>query len=208
MNDLERYLRAVTHLRGEPPSGFRYGSLESYFLAEGHAYESGPLDDLAGLLAAIPRRARFPLGMCFRNAMRFVLDRLGQGIDDGHVLYAEGYATTGLLPVQHAWLDVGGRVVDLTWRRRDGRHRGRRLGSRVFGALPEGWAYYGRTFAAREVLEHVTRRGVWWSLVDDIEGGFERLRERPEEGVEERHDRHEGGEVGEHDEPGTSLVVE
>lgn len=74
---------------------------------------------------------------CFNNSMRAALRY--------DLTYVEGFATSGILPVHHAWnLDEQGRVVDFTWR------------PWVQGVRPpEEWAYFGVPLATDAVIDKV-----------------------------------------------------
>ena len=68
-----------------------------------------------------------------------------------------------LIPNEHAWLSLNGRVVDTTVCPDNEKRR------RVFDTIPEGWEYYGVPLFP-EVCQHVRkRRRRHISLIDDRE---------------------------------------
>ncbi len=82
-------------------------------LREGRPYESQELtpDEMAYVLH-ISKHMRFPIKQCYYNsqmllAMRDVERRL---------TYVEGYCAHAVFPVLHGWLEIGGKVLDVTMR--------------------------------------------------------------------------------------------
>lgn len=85
---------------------------------------------------------------CFENAFR-AADRYG-------LLYCEGYATTGILPVHHAWcLDDQGRVVDFTWR-----------ADKAGRAPQDEWHYFGITFDIFRLAYFMAGKETWSCIYD------------------------------------------
>jgi hypothetical protein len=84
---------------------------------------------------------------CFSNAYQ-----LAFAFDD--LIYCEGLAFSGLIPVHHAWcVDSDGNVVDATWR------------EERFRELPvEQWEYVGVPFASDWVWKTAGRRKIYGIL--------------------------------------------
>jgi hypothetical protein len=103
--DLKGWLQAFVMLRVQMKKTKRPGGLNGYWGLEDFILHQGRIwPVLKG--GDVPRGKA---GECFRNAMNLALDHQDY-------IYCEGYATGGLMPVQHAWcLDQEGRVVDPTW---------------------------------------------------------------------------------------------
>lgn len=92
------------------------GSITGDFLIEhGRFYGMGPMTraSSAALRLAIRRATsigyRPRLRFCFANCAAIV-----EADQTGRIAYCEGFAL-GYFPVQHAWLEVDGVVVDPTW---------------------------------------------------------------------------------------------
>jgi hypothetical protein len=119
---------------------------------------AGAPDRLARMVLDNPVRPgrelpdEYPAGeprSCFDNAFHLALG-------DDSLTYCEGYATTGFLPVHHAWcLDAGGGVVDNTWVEEN------------FGADhgdPAEYAYMGIPFSTDFVARAVVQKGTYGVL--------------------------------------------
>lgn len=171
MTQVEQYLEAMRELRQRvvPAKPGYYAGIEDYLLQKGHAYESRMLTPREHLFVrALRKRSQFPQKQCFANAQRVVLDLTFHGAPDGiPVQYAEGFVLCHdlPLPIHHAWLDVGGKVVDLTLRTRAGR------GLRAVGTFKDV-DYFGATFGVNEVRAFVVATKCYGSLLDDWQRGF------------------------------------
>lgn len=92
---------------------------------------------------------RGEIKLCFMNAARLAWE-------DADLTYCEGYATTGLLPVHHAWcIDLDGLVVDPTWQYD---HDG-------YARDPTTWAYIGVSFPA-DTLNRALVETETWGVLD------------------------------------------
>lgn len=145
--DLAGWLRMMVQLRnGKTPDGMVYSCLEEYVLKNGRAFESIALTPLEQrIVKSTMARASWPSGYCYDNARR--LTRKSR-----HAMrYVEGYATSGILPVQHAWCELNGKVVDVTWHHWDG---GDQIVDRYagMGLIEDNTAYYGVVFEP-EILD-------------------------------------------------------
>jgi hypothetical protein len=124
---------------------------EDLVLRRGQLFRSAPLSNsqLSIVLTAAERAGNsFPVGRCFANAARLVLaDRTGR------LQYVEGYAMGYMMPVHHAWCHIDGKVIDLTWTRRDEivaiPHR---YAARVLGVYGPSHAYIGMCFSHDDVV--------------------------------------------------------
>jgi len=154
-------------LQPTAPKGFAYACNEAYVLARGTVFESAALTEdeqrivNSAMLHAID--SSFQPKQCYYNAQLLAIG------DATHMLkYVEGYAYGGLIPLQHGWCAINGKVVDVTWR-----HEKRP----IFGVLPPDWGYIGVVFDDTEaLLEKIERTAVVKSQLDDFENGFPHLR--------------------------------
>lgn len=84
---------------------------------------------------------------CFENAFK-AADRYG-------LTYCEGFASTGIFPLHHAWcVDGENRVVDFTWRADELR------------ADPTEWQYFGISFDLTALAFHMRGKATWSCLFD------------------------------------------
>ena len=168
--------RIIQHLQGmvkitEGYAGIseRYPSVSHYLLERGRLFESEPLtaDELAWT-DSLFWRAHRPR-QCYRNAQ---VAALTVSPPDGAALhYVEGIVMPPSvpIPIEHAWLSLGGRVVDTTVRPSRGR--------RVFGTIPDEWEYFGVEMPV-QVCQHIRERHrEHISLIDDIGCGWPMLRD-------------------------------
>ena len=69
-------------------------------------------------------------------------------------------------------------MIDLTWRRRD--QTGSLARTRIFGEIPEGYAYKGLEIASRDqVLAQARETEMWQCFLDDWKNGYPMLRVQP-----------------------------
>jgi hypothetical protein len=173
--DLQRYLvetvRFKQSLGLHLPPGFHYLGGEDYVLDRGSPYESAPLTpaETKAVLRAVrscPER-RFQLGHCYHNAQL-----LATFDPAGLLTYCEGWATGVCgLPTLHAWVELHGKVVDMTWQTTSPNHKGG-WRTRIFGAIPEDWAYYGVSFDTESIKARMLRIKATGPLLDDVAYGF------------------------------------
>lgn len=139
---LTQYRDFVTATWKRPPNHLHYAGDLDMALREGREFRSVPWSTWRGT-----GYRRMTERECFRNAHLTAL---------GHpeLTYCEGFATTGLIPVHHAWCaDPEGRVVDPTWREA--------------GHDPvETWEYLGVPFDLDFVDRVTTENGVYGVLTD------------------------------------------
>lgn len=122
-----------------------YNGLSEIVRAHGRSF--GPV----GWGRAHPGLRRGDSHNCFPNSYRLATDHPDQ------LVYVEGLAYTGLVPVHHAWaVTHSGEVVDPTWDETE------------MDTLPvEQWEYVGIPFSFRFVLDTAARREVY-GLLDEV----------------------------------------
>lgn len=153
----------------------RYGGVNGYvcthdyLLKHGHFFKSAALDNLERAFALRQQR-ECPSKECYANAQRLLLCYYGDS--QLQLGYVEGVATSGIIPVDHAWNTINGKLVDLTWgpmkkvTRRNGEWYLRRT-SRVLGAIPEGFEYYGVEISYEDVVANMLAHKLFTSVIDD-----------------------------------------
>lgn len=147
-SDLHSYLKTMSEIRGAPPTGFKYNSIEQLVLKEGQSFTATPLpDDVKD----------GELGLCYMNAYHLVEDH-------PELEYVEGYAQTSRLPIplEHAWaVTKDGNVVDPTWNR--------------FFEKGETISYFGVKIPIDTVRKTILAREKY-GVLNDMEQGFPLLK--------------------------------
>lgn len=117
---------------------------------------------------------------CFHNAqMLLTNDR------EGRLQYKEGFAFTGAIPVHHAWVELDGKLVDVTRSTRkeavqeflDGVEPQSDLRDRVLGVVPAGWVYLGCSFDADPIIDRILERGETRCVLDNWQDRYPELHE-------------------------------
>lgn len=194
MSGIEAYLTQMTNFRAmrmdlvdgnvkaQPipkPNGFEYYCIEDFVMQNGHVFSSEELtDEEAEIVKAAIEQAQsvgwevHTMKQCYSNAQLVVLsDRSGQ------LHYAEGYAV-GLasIAVQHGWVTINGKVVDVTWKLDEPTSRNL-LPDHPVGELPEGYEYFGFVMENRGYIRNrIMYREIVGSLLDDWEANYPLLR--------------------------------
>lgn len=100
MSEVANYLKTIADMVVDTPlvrNDWKYSSYEALVLDQGRLW--GP---------EVEVRVSGPIKECFTNAWH---DANNHGW-----LYIEGYADSGIIPVQHAWcVDENGTVIETTW---------------------------------------------------------------------------------------------
>lgn len=147
---IEEYLTQVANIipRRE---GQQYASPNDYVLQHGHLYQSAELTEVEReVLAQLNPRA-YKVRECYSNAQSIA-------INFPEFSYVEGVAT-GIIPVDHAWCELNGKVIDFTWGE-DGP---------ILGVIPEDSEYYGLVIPTEQVWESIRAHHLWKPLIDDFE---------------------------------------
>jgi len=161
-----------------------YGYIDDYVLDRGVVPTSAPLTDpeLQALQGAADLVGdAFEVQQCFANAGRLIMH------DTAKVLtYHEGYAMrAGLgIPVLHAWVQINGKVIDLTWRRADDDPPGdlpadHPFADRIVGTIPGTCAYLSIQIETPYLMHWIGRTGTWGSVLDDWKEGFPLICDQP-----------------------------
>ena len=177
---IRHYMAQMVALRkslpgGGMPTGWGYSCIEDYVLDRGVAPKSEALtpEEDAILWAAVDAvGGRFQQKQCYYNAQLLCLRDPSESLE-----YREGIAQgNAVIPVQHAWVEINGKAIDLTWRGPEGWHRKGRLGNRIIGTLPEGWEYLGCPFDKELLRARVIEKSAVWAVLGDYMADFPHLR--------------------------------
>lgn len=164
----------------KPKEGYRYLSQYHYLLANAKVYEPREMtgqerDILAKTFACLNPSPR--VKECYLNALNLVVYGHSQGM-----VYAEGYGLH-VIPTNHAWVDLNGFVVDVTWREgmgleslKQGRDTVDALMARVeHNAKRHG--YFGFTVPYRYLNALALNTGTAGSVLDDWTNAWPLLRD-------------------------------
>lgn len=178
--------RAVMEFRIRAANGstLTYAGLCDFVLDRGRPQpESAPLtEEQFEYLTQVAKATTLPFEpkQCFHNAMMLAICDSHM---EGRIEYIEGFAYTGALPVHHAWVELDGKLVDLTRSLRptsaqdfiDGKPPQADLRDRLLGEIPEGWEYIGTPFDTDEVHNYVWEHEETNSLIVNYRDGFPNL---------------------------------
>ena|ERR1035437_5974250 len=144
-----------------------YSSIFDFILQEGHFYKPKKLSSAETVIvkeAISGIKFKPEQKDCFYNAQLLVLR------DRYHMLkYVEGFATNDVMPVLHAWCEIQGNAVDITWKD-DNQFR--------LGMFSEKNSYYGVVLPTDKIRERVSEKETTDSLIDDRKNGFPLLKDR------------------------------
>jgi hypothetical protein len=136
VTEIQNYLEMLqtvqaTHKR---PDGWHYHGPADLVLQHGKLYERKPYPKT--WQKGQPKE-------CYQNAFLLAIEK--------SLIYCEGWATTGIIPVIHAWcLDVDGKIVDPTW---------------------DGQTYFGIPFKMEWLLVFLQKQK-YYGLLDNWQNGF------------------------------------
>ena len=161
IKELKQHLQRMAELnascRGKQYP-YTYTCVEDYVLDRGKIPTSSALSDeqYAYLMkvVALSIRDTFPYRQCFFNSQILILADV-----DNRLEYIEGYCLgSSRIPVHHGWLELDGKVVDVTYSTTDRtleEEAPEDLRDRILGVIPEGWIYYGVQFDRSEVKSFI-----------------------------------------------------
>lgn len=118
--------------------GTKYRTPDQFFKEHGKFFVSQALtpEEKVIVWPAIQKPSRYKMKECFYNS-QVISQRYG-------LKYVEGYCFSGLIPVQHAWNAINGKVIDVTLKKSNG-------GKVIAGIIPDGWEYFGVDFPIEEI---------------------------------------------------------
>lgn len=146
------------------PEGYAYASQEDFIATHGVSFRSAKLSpgERKLVLGAAERcHESFPIKECYRNSVILVSA-------EPRLTYVEGLFISERvgIPIQHAWVVIDDKVVDMTARRSGPVGRGR-WGDRVLGEFPEGRHYFGVSFHGDQVLDAAVDKRWSGAMIDD-----------------------------------------
>jgi hypothetical protein len=166
---LQEYLQMHKDLlekigKGETPKGFAYMSQYHFILKHGRFFNPEPLKSHEQLILkkALKRINFVPQKkQCFYNAQMLALTD-----NSGQIKYCEGFALK-IIPANHAWIEINGKVVDVTWADKEGKN--------FHGTFPDDIAYLGFNMSKNDIMKQF-KTGLACSFLDDFNDGFQLLK--------------------------------
>jgi len=184
MSGLQQFMRLTAGmLQVKARPGFDYSSVYEYVLKNGQDYSSQVMTDIEvkRLERAVKRYRRdFPIKQCFYNSQMLLTFGFDQS-DENDVFYVEGYSNA-IIPIQHGWLSLNGKVIDLTMRlnKFDGpftrKLKSNKFKDRVIGEFPDNREYFGVKFTRSQVQQFMLQTETAGSMIDDWERGYPLLK--------------------------------
>ena len=162
---LEENLEMVNGINSNIPEGFYYSSQYDFILKHGKFYEPQELKSHEALIIkkALKRIGFIPeKKKCFYNAQMLALTD-----NSGQIKYCEGYALS-IIPLNHAWIEINGKVVDVTWEKDGGGH--------ILGTFPDTKSYFGFNMSNSDIRKKQLKTGIACSFLDDYNDDFKLLR--------------------------------
>ena len=168
---VKAYLKSMCGLRNRhkvnKPKEFHYSCSEELLLDAGKFYRSNELtkqereyvQKTLDSLGFMPRSKE-----CYYNAQLMILNDYEKRLS-----YCEGIAYCGLIPLNHAWLTINEKVIDLTWK--DGV-------AYVFGKFKADRSYMGITIEREEIKDKVFKKECSISFLDNWEERYPLLRKK------------------------------
>lgn len=138
--------------------GYIYAGQEDLLLQHGRFYRADPLTDeereyvehQIKHLGFIPKERR-----CWYNSQMLALNS-GRRVNiknNLQIKYHEGQADANLIPVEHGFNTINGKLIDITWKHRSGVNKNKH----ILGDVPTDWCYFGveidKRLAADQQLE-------------------------------------------------------
>lgn len=174
---VEQFLKGMVQIRSgmQKPEGFHYSCPEEFILQNGKHYASSPLTaEEMGVLKKLARTTcRYKMKECFYNAQH--LATMASGIK-----YVEGYLYSGIIPLEHGWNTINGKVIDFTMYHQNG-------GKPILGEIPAGWDYFGVEMSTGSVRKYWSDHGESSPLITNWQEGYPLLQKKfePEQEVED-----------------------
>lgn len=108
----------------------------------------------------------FEYKQCFYNSQVLLLSDF-----QDRMVYWEGFCFTGVMPAHHGWLELDGKLVDVTYtplKRPLDAVPPKDLKDRVLGKIPEGWEYLGVPFDKEDVRDFIFEHCVSDGLIGNF----------------------------------------
>ena len=149
-NPTDEFLKSMQKIRGlgMKDKGYYYSGAEDFLLQHGKHYQSQELtkEESDYLKKLYYETKRYKMKQCFYNAQS-----LSQFSGD-KIKYVEGYLHSGIMPIEHAWNTLNGKVLDFTMSHANN-------GKPILGIIPAGWDYYGVDLPTNMITKYWQQHG-------------------------------------------------
>jgi len=174
---LQSYMSAMVEMRGaKKPKGWRFNSVEELLLKHGQTFSNDPYtsDEEEVILRLAATLGPCHEKECYLTALRGALEA---DMTSMEIHYAEGLAMAkGLpLPINHAFLVLNNKPVDLTWRRDYSVGHGYRSAKRLLERAKENLeddVYIGIKIPTDHIRRQAFDTGQAAPILDDWERGY------------------------------------
>jgi ADP-ribose pyrophosphatase YjhB (NUDIX family) len=169
---VREYLNMMIDISGRSAKrheGYHYHSLWDFVNQEGRFYKSQELteEEMEYVIDQIEKLSFIPqMKQCFYNAQMLAINDVG-----GKIKYVEGYAYAGLMPADHGWNTINGKVIDITWRKGERWIKPQKLDfdEMVLGSFDgDERSYYGVEIQTKEAMRVQSKHGIACSLIDNM----------------------------------------
>jgi hypothetical protein len=163
LSNIEQYISITKGFK--KPKGYYYDSIYHFIRENSKFYDSSPLtkEELAHVnkvkksLGFVPQ-----IRQCFYNSQMMMLNDY-----TGQIKYTEGYANF-IMPVNHAWNTINGKVIDLTWKDTNDKN--------IYGTFSNKLSYYGTEFSSEMIRKRMLETEMANSVFDYMHGGIPMLK--------------------------------
>ena len=167
------YLEMMVKMRGQmgkQPDGYLYKGVEDLLLQHGRQFQSQPLnaEEMDILRGTLENCSQYKAKQCYYNAQRIAV------FSDGNIRYIEGVAFPGLIPCDHAFNSINGKVVDLTWSAVNQNKKP------ILGVIPDGWEYWGVELDSQEINHYWSKYGMSDSFLQNYRENYPLLKKKYE----------------------------
>jgi len=147
--------------------GYYYSGPEDFLLQHGKHYLSQTLtkEETNYLKKLYYETKRYKMKQCFYNAQS-----LSQFSGD-KIKYVEGYLYSGIIPIEHAWNILNGKVLDFTMSHANN-------GKPILGLIPAGWDYYGVDLPTKMIVKYWAEHGTSDAMIGNWMEGYPILKEK------------------------------
>jgi hypothetical protein len=144
-NPTDDFLKSVQKMRGQglKEKKYYYSGPEDFLLQHGKHFGSQSLtkEESDYLKTLYGMTKRYKMKQCFYNAQS-----LAQ-ISNGKIKYVEGYLHSGIIPIEHTWNVLNGKVLDFTMSHANN-------GKPILGIIPVGWDYFGIDLPTKMITQY------------------------------------------------------
>lgn len=155
---------------------WKYQSAEGFYLAEGQAYSGALTDDEINFLLEVFKEVSkaWKTKECYGNAA--LLSWASEGKRHS-LIYCEGMAMNRLFPVQHAWVSLNGKPVDVTWRI-DEDDKPTRMPKKILRRVLANLDghYWGVAVPTEVLTKHIAANEVYCPIVEGVGYSYDLLR--------------------------------